>query len=78
MEDKYPQVNGQTGPVLSHNVCRLIQVPRLYKVYKVNGSIRTFEDIINTDSTVRIFYRGSMIALALINVQIVFQIVCLQ
>ncbi|KAF8885708.1 hypothetical protein CPB84DRAFT_1816803 [Gymnopilus junonius] len=30
----------------SHNVRWLIQVPRLYEVYKANGSIRTFEDIV--------------------------------
>lgn len=30
----------------SHNVRWLIQVPRLYDVYKLNGSIDTFEDIV--------------------------------
>ncbi|KDR82958.1 hypothetical protein GALMADRAFT_134480 [Galerina marginata CBS 339.88] len=30
----------------SHNVRWLIQIPRLYEVYKSNGSIRTFEDIV--------------------------------
>ncbi|KAK0487740.1 hypothetical protein IW261DRAFT_1558788 [Armillaria novae-zelandiae] len=30
----------------SHNVRWLIQVPRLYDVYKANGSIKTFEDIV--------------------------------
>ncbi|KZT73977.1 AMP deaminase [Daedalea quercina L-15889] len=30
----------------SHNVRWLIQVPRLYDVYKQNGSIETFEDIV--------------------------------
>ncbi|KAI0352586.1 AMP deaminase [Trametes cingulata] len=30
----------------SHNVRWLIQVPRLYDVYKQNGSIQTFEDIV--------------------------------
>ncbi|KAG6901013.1 hypothetical protein C0995_002377 [Termitomyces sp. Mi166 len=30
----------------SHNVRWLIQVPRLYDVYKANGSINTFEDIV--------------------------------
>ncbi|PPQ82299.1 hypothetical protein CVT26_013962 [Gymnopilus dilepis] len=30
----------------SHNVRWLVQVPRLYEVYKANGSIRTFEDIV--------------------------------
>ncbi|KZT28392.1 AMP deaminase [Neolentinus lepideus HHB14362 ss-1] len=30
----------------SHNVRWLIQVPRLYDVYKANGSIETFEDIV--------------------------------
>ncbi|KAI0712032.1 AMP deaminase [Earliella scabrosa] len=30
----------------SHNVRWLIQVPRLYDVYKQNGSVKTFEDIV--------------------------------
>ncbi|KAF9054848.1 AMP deaminase [Panaeolus papilionaceus] len=30
----------------SHNVRWLIQIPRLYEVYKANGSIHTFEDIV--------------------------------
>lgn len=30
----------------SHNVRWLVQVPRLYEVYKANGSINTFEDIV--------------------------------
>lgn len=30
----------------SHNVRWLIQVPRLYDIYKANGSVKTFEDII--------------------------------
>ncbi|KAF8158002.1 hypothetical protein B0H34DRAFT_657112 [Crassisporium funariophilum] len=33
--------------LFSHNVRWLIQVPRLYEVYKTNGSIQTFEDIVN-------------------------------
>ncbi len=32
----------------SHNVRWLIQVPRLYDVYKQNGSIETFEDIVRS------------------------------
>lgn len=32
----------------SHNVRWLIQVPRLYDVYKHNGSIDTFEDIVRS------------------------------
>ncbi|KAF8799362.1 AMP deaminase [Phlegmacium glaucopus] len=32
--------------LFSHNVRWLIQVPRIYEVYKANGSIRTFEDIV--------------------------------
>jgi len=32
--------------LFSHNVRWLIQVPRLYTVYKANGSINTFEDIV--------------------------------
>ncbi|KIM71476.1 hypothetical protein PILCRDRAFT_830308 [Piloderma croceum F 1598] len=32
--------------LFSHNVRWLIQVPRLYDVYKANGSIETFEDIV--------------------------------
>lgn len=33
----------------SHNVRWLIQVPRLYDVYKQNGSINTFEDIVRSE-----------------------------
>ncbi|KIP10182.1 hypothetical protein PHLGIDRAFT_101508 [Phlebiopsis gigantea 11061_1 CR5-6] len=32
--------------LLSHNVRWLIQVPRLYDIYKQNGSVKTFADII--------------------------------
>ncbi|KAH0831958.1 AMP deaminase [Lanmaoa asiatica] len=32
--------------LFSHNVRWLIQVPRLYNVYKENGVVRTFEDIV--------------------------------
>ncbi|KAF9465293.1 hypothetical protein BDZ94DRAFT_1254187 [Collybia nuda] len=32
--------------LFSHNVRWLIQVPRLYDVYKANGSVETFEDIV--------------------------------
>ncbi|KZP06449.1 AMP deaminase [Athelia psychrophila] len=32
--------------LFSHNVRWLIQVPRLYDVYKANGSVNTFEDIV--------------------------------
>ncbi|KAF5382650.1 hypothetical protein D9615_002707 [Tricholomella constricta] len=32
--------------LFSHNVRWLIQVPRLYEVYKANGSVDTFEDIV--------------------------------
>lgn len=32
--------------LFSHNVRWLIQVPRLYNVYKENGVIKTFEDIV--------------------------------
>lgn len=32
--------------LFSHNVRWLIQVPRLYEVYKANGSVETFEDIV--------------------------------
>ncbi len=34
--------------VYSHNVRWLIQVPRLYDVYKANGSVNTFEDIVRS------------------------------
>ncbi len=30
----------------SHNVRWLIQIPRLYDVYKMNGSVEKFEDIV--------------------------------
>ncbi|KAF8170918.1 AMP deaminase, partial [Pholiota molesta] len=45
-------IYGRTGKwiinhkLYSHNVRWLIQVPRIYEVYKANGSIRTFEDIV--------------------------------
>ncbi|KAJ3916927.1 hypothetical protein F5877DRAFT_45637 [Lentinula edodes] len=32
--------------LFSHNIRWLIQVPRLYDIYKANGSVKTFEDII--------------------------------
>ena len=32
----------------SHNVRWLIQVPRLYDIYKQSGSVATFEDIIRS------------------------------
>ncbi|KAF5380701.1 hypothetical protein D9757_007015 [Collybiopsis confluens] len=35
-----------TNKLFSHNVRWLIQVPRLYDIYKANGSIKTFEDIV--------------------------------
>ncbi len=34
--------------LFSHNVCWLIQIPRLYDVYKENGSIESFEDIVRS------------------------------
>jgi AMP deaminase len=36
--------------LFSHNVRWLIQIPRLYDVYKASGSVRTFEDIIRSAS----------------------------
>ena len=36
--------------LFSHNVRWLVQVPRLYDVYKLNGSVETFEDIIRSAS----------------------------
>jgi AMP deaminase len=35
--------------LFSHNIRWLIQVPRLYDVYKASGSIKTFEDIVNSE-----------------------------
>ena len=35
--------------LFSHNVRWLIQVPRLYDVYKANGSVETFEDIVKSE-----------------------------
>lgn len=32
--------------LFSHNVRWLIQVPRIYEVYKANGSVKTYEDIV--------------------------------
>jgi AMP deaminase len=34
--------------LFSHNVRWLIQIPRLYDVYKENGSIENFEDIVRS------------------------------
>ena len=34
--------------LFSHNVRWLIQIPRLYDVYKENGSIENFEDIVHS------------------------------
>lgn len=36
--------------LISHNVRWLIQVPRLYEVYKGVGLIETFEDIVRSES----------------------------
>ena len=41
--------------LFSHNVRWLIQVPRLYEVYKANGSVKTFEDIVTSWSSPRLF-----------------------
>ena len=38
----------------SHNVRWLVQVPRLYDVYKLNGSIDTFEDIVRSRRPIRL------------------------
>ena len=38
--------------LLSHNVRWLIQVPRLYNVYKQAGQVQSFEDIVKSESTV--------------------------
>jgi len=35
--------------LFSHNVRWLIQVPRLYEVYKANGSVENFEDIVQSE-----------------------------
>ncbi|KAJ3747592.1 hypothetical protein DFH05DRAFT_1393154 [Lentinula detonsa] len=32
--------------LFSHNIRWLIQIPRLYDIYKANGSVKTFEDIV--------------------------------
>jgi AMP deaminase len=46
----------------SHNVRWLIQIPRLYDVYKENGSIENFEDIVlSTCSPLPIHYSTPMI-----------------
>ncbi len=36
--------------LLSHNVRWLIQVPRLYEVYKSSGLVENFEDIVKSRS----------------------------
>lgn len=43
----------------SHNVRWLIQVPRIYEVYKANGSIRTFEDIVISKYLCMTYFDGS-------------------
>ena len=40
----------------SHNVRWLVQVPRLYDVYKLNGSIDTFEDIVRSGTNLSCFF----------------------
>jgi AMP deaminase len=35
--------------LFSHNVRWLIQVPRLYEVYKGSGQIDTFEDLLKSE-----------------------------
>jgi AMP deaminase len=48
--------------LFSHNVRWLIQIPRLYDVYKENGSIENFEDIVrSTSSPLPIRYSTLMI-----------------
>ena len=34
--------------LFSHNVRWLIQMPRLYDVYKANGTVETFEDVLKS------------------------------
>ncbi|THH16717.1 hypothetical protein EW146_g3968 [Bondarzewia mesenterica] len=41
--------------LFSHNVRWLIQIPRLYDVYKQNGSVDTFEDIVRKTSIIDVF-----------------------
>lgn len=38
--------------LFSHNVRWLIQIPRIYEVYKANGSIKTYEDIVISELSV--------------------------
>lgn len=48
--------------LFSHNVRWLIQIPRLHDVYKENGSIENFEDIVrSTSSPLPIHYLMLMI-----------------
>ena len=42
--------------LFSHNVRWLIQVPRLYDVYKASGSIETFEDIVKSEFPRRLLF----------------------
>ena len=39
-----------SNKLLSHNVRWLIQVPRLYEVYKAAGQVNNFEDIVKSES----------------------------
>ena len=34
--------------IFSHNVRWLVQIPRLYDIYKQNGSVNTFEDVVRS------------------------------
>lgn len=42
--------------LFSHNVRWLIQVPRLYEVYKASGSVRNFEDVVRSMYLRRSFF----------------------
>lgn len=49
--------------LFSHNVRWLIQVPRLYDIYKANGSVETFEDIVTSPYKERLFWVFTHISL---------------
>ena len=56
----------------SHNVRWLIQIPRIYEVYKANGSVRTFEDIVISE------YPPVLVSLQMLRWNQMFSALCLR
>jgi hypothetical protein len=51
--------------LFSHNVRWLIQVPRLYEVYKGTGAIKNFGDIVRSESISQLWTRSSALTLSI-------------